>query len=212
VRTQFARTDPGPAAKVWQASSLPVSRILRRILWGKLEACPALARRVCRTVLAFVILLRLDGALNGAEIDVSKLPPPAPTRVDFDRDIKPIFQATCFRCHGPERPKSSFRLDNRQDALKGGDNGVAIVPGDSAKSPLIHFVAGLDEDLPMPPKGKGEPLTPAQIGLLRAWIDQGAKWPEGKPASTLSFSISPSVRWVTVSGNEQKFHARARTL
>jgi len=205
VRTQFARTDPGPAAKVWQASSLPVSRILRRILWGKLEACPALARRVCRTVLAFVILLRLDGALNGAEIDVSKLPPPAPTRVDFDRDIKPIFQATCFRCHGPERPKSSFRLDNRQDALKGGDNGVAIVPGDSAKSPLIHFVAGLDEDLPMPPKGKGEPLTPAQIGLLRAWIDQGAKWPEGKPASTLSFSISPSVRWVTVSGNEQKF-------
>src|SRR6185369_12348857 len=65
----------------------------------------------------------------------------------------------------------------RARALQGGERGVDILPGDSAKSPLIHYVSRLVEDMEMPPDGKGRALTPEKIGLLRAWIDQGAAWP-----------------------------------
>ncbi|MEI9963140.1 MAG: c-type cytochrome domain-containing protein [Limisphaerales bacterium] len=120
--------------------------------------------------------------LSAAEIQENQLPPPANVTVDFDRDIRPIFETSCNRCHGPEKPRSRFRLDNRDSALKGGDeNTDDIVPGDSAKSVLIHYVTRQVPDMEMPPDGKGDPLTPAQIGLLRAWIDQGAKWSANKP-------------------------------
>jgi len=146
--------------------------------------------------------------LNAAEaVDESKLPPPAAVQIDFDRDIKPIFEKACFRCHGPERPKSSFRLDTREAALKGGDHGVDIIPGQSAKSPLIHYVARLVEDMEMPPEGKGDPLTNDQIALLRAWIDQGVKWssaPTG-PETKIQFTVTPTIRWITVNGDERRF-------
>ena len=146
--------------------------------------------------------------LRGAEIDASALPAAAKTTIDFDREVKPIFEAACFRCHGPEKPKSRFRLDNRESALKGGENNSDnIVPGDSAKSKLIHYVARLVEDMEMPPPGKGEPLTPEQIGQLRAWIDQGAKWSPGAETAVreTQFSVTPTARWITVNGNAQKF-------
>ncbi len=92
-------------------------------------------------------------------MDDSKLPPAAPDKIDFARDIKPILDNSCLRCHGPEKRKSDFRLDNRAAALKGGDKGVDIISGNSAKSPLIHYVAGLVEDMEMPPLGKGDRLT-----------------------------------------------------
>ena len=111
-----------------------------------------------------------------AAADLSKLPPAATQPVDFARDIKPLFEASCIKCHGPEKSKNGFRLDSRAHALAGGDNGVDIIPGDSAKSPLVHFVAGLVPEMEMPPKGKGETFTGKQVALLRAWIDQGAKW------------------------------------
>ncbi len=107
---------------------------------------------------------------------LSRLPAPADRPVDFEKDIAPIFAQACFKCHGPDKQKSNFRLDLKPAALKGGDNGVAILPGKSADSPLIQFVSGLVEDMVMPQKG--ERLTVGQIGLLRAWIDQGAVWPE----------------------------------
>ncbi|MGA2544245.1 MAG: c-type cytochrome domain-containing protein [Verrucomicrobiota bacterium] len=138
-------------------------------------------------------------------MDESKLPAPAAVTVDFARDIKPILDASCLRCHGPEKPKNRFRLDNRADALKGGDNGVDILPGHSAQSPLIHNVAQLVPDLEMPPPDKGDPLTPAQIGLLRAWIDQGVAWDAGSPADKLTYSISPVIGGTIVSGDAQKF-------
>lgn len=143
--------------------------------------------------------------LCASEIDPARLPPPAQTQIDFARDIQPIFEASCLRCHGPERPKSRFRLDSREAALKGGENGVDIFPGDSAKSPLIHYVAGLVEDMEMPPAGKGEPLTPEQIGLLRAWIDQGANWRATNAQSLVAFSVAPTFRYFLVRGNKQKF-------
>ena len=165
------------------------------------------AKIQCGFVLA--ILLPPAGLpLRSAEIDAARLPPPAGVPVDFERDIKPIFEQSCFRCHGPERPKSRFRLDNRESALKGGENNKDdIVPGDSAQSKLIHYVTRLVEDLEMPPSGKGEPLTSEQIGLLRKWVDDGARWPPG--AETIKretqFSITPMAQWITVGGNEQKF-------
>lgn len=143
--------------------------------------------------------------LLAAGIDESRLPAAVSARVDFERDIKPIFVSTCFRCHGTERPKSHFRLDNRESALKGGDNGVDIIPGKSAQSPLIHYVARLVPDLEMPPLGKGDPLTTQQIGLLRAWIDQGAAWGATNPPTQFAFSVTPTLRWIDVHGDKAKF-------
>ncbi len=106
------------------------------------------------------------------------LPPPA-TSYDFDKDIRPLLQNSCVKCHSGAKPKGGLSLETRESLLKGGKNDKAILIGESAKSPLIRYVAGLEEDMEMPPKGKGAALTPQQIGLLRAWIDQGAKWPDG---------------------------------
>ncbi|HXT39894.1 MAG TPA: c-type cytochrome domain-containing protein [Candidatus Angelobacter sp.] len=122
--------------------------------------------------------------------------------------MKSIFESSCFRCHGPEHPKSRFRLDNRESALEGGENNHDdIVPGNSAQSKLIQYVARLVEDKEMPPAGKGDPLTTNQIGLLRAWIDQGAAWPKGAETARREtrMSVTPVVQWIHVTGNKQKF-------
>ena len=113
-------------------------------------------------------------------VDVSKLPPPAAKKdLTYDKDIKPLLEKSCIKCHGPEKPKSKYRVDSREALIKGGESEeAAVVPGNSAKSRIIHFSADLVEDMEMPPLDKREkypPLTKDQIGLLRAWIDQGAK-------------------------------------
>lgn len=112
-------------------------------------------------------------------IDASKLPPASTrTGVTF-ADIKPIFEKSCVGCHGPEKAKGKLRLDTLAAALKGGEDGKVIEPGRSADSALVQNVAHLGDpdDFMPPPKNKGNiaPLTPEQIGLIRAWIDQGAK-------------------------------------
>src|SRR5258706_1646989 len=99
------------------------------------------------------------------------LPAPAKKTIDFETDVRPIFVAACYSCHGPQKQKSDFRLDRRAAALKGGDNGLAIVPGKSADSPMIQRVASSSKAERMPPTGPT--LMPAQIAILRAWIDQG---------------------------------------
>ena len=115
-------------------------------------------------------------SLTAADVDVSKLPPAATkTGLTFDKDIKPIFEKSCVKCHGAEKQKGKLRLDSLEASLKGGENGETIVKGNSAKSPLVHTIARLDPDSAMPPDGKGDPLTKEQIGVIRAWIDQGAK-------------------------------------
>jgi hypothetical protein len=96
--------------------------------------------------------------------------------VDFAREVLPLFANSCFSCHGPNKQEAQFRLDVREIALKGGELGTAIVPGDSAHSLLVLAIAGAKADLKMPKKGTS--LTAEQIGLVRAWIDQGAVWPE----------------------------------
>src|SRR5262249_26162813 len=75
------------------------------------------------------------------------------------------------------------------------------------KSPLVHYVARLVEDMEMPPPGKGEPLTPEQVGLLRAWIDQGAVWGVTNAPEPLAFSAAPIFRWIGVNGDTSQFRA-----
>ena len=104
-----------------------------------------------------------------------RLPKPATVAVDFTRDIKPIFQDACFKCHGLSKEKGGFSLATKARAMEGGDEGSDIISGCSAASPLVQRIAALDEDTAMPPEG--ERLSPAQVGLIRAWIDQGAVWP-----------------------------------
>lgn len=128
------------------------------------------------------ILASAAFAVTAADVDVSKLPAAAAkTGVTFDADIKPIFEKSCFKCHGPdvEKPKGKFRADTRANVLKGGDNAPNVVAGDLKKSTLVGQVGHIgDEDDWMPPKNnkaKIAPLTPAEVALVRAWIEQGAK-------------------------------------
>ena len=105
---------------------------------------------------------------------VAQLPPPAAHPVNFSQEIKPIFEASCIKCHGRGRAKGDFQIDSRATLLKGGENGPALMPGKSADSLIVELVAGFDPASMMP--RKGTKLTREQVGVLRAWIDQGALW------------------------------------
>ncbi len=133
-------------------------------------------------ILASVVALLSADGLRAA--DAAALPPAVTRAVDFEHDVRPILTASCLECHGPKKQRSDFRVDVKSIVFAGGAGGLpSVVPGKSADSPLIHYVAGRDEEMQMPPSGKGDPLTPEQIGILRAWIDQGAAWPEQASAT-----------------------------
>src|SRR5262245_1635347 len=119
-------------------------------------------------------------ALTAAPAIAADLPPPAGRRVEFNRDVRPLLVKHCLACHGPDKQRGGLRLDRKADAMKGGDDGPVLVPGKSDDSPIVRMTAGLDPDRVMPPKG--ERLTAEQVGILRAWIDQGAEWPGGDSA------------------------------
>jgi len=101
----------------------------------------------------------------------------AADKVDFARDIQPILQQNCVKCHGPEKQKGKMRLDSLMAALKGGKGGAALVAGDGAKSEMVRRISlpKTDDDF-MPTEG--EPLPKEQIALIKKWIDEGAVWPE----------------------------------
>ena len=155
-------------------------------------------------------LMAAEKQIDLSKIDVSKLPPPADKKgLTYAKDIRPLFEASCFRCHGEERQKGELRLDSLEAALKGGEDGKVIVPGASKKSLLVIAAAQIDDETAMPPKPKPggpgarggpgtrppggpgapagrpggpggfgpppKPLTPEQVALIRAWVDQGAK-------------------------------------
>ncbi len=93
----------------------------------------------------------------------------------FHKDIRPLLQEQCFRCHG-EKDKGGLKLDSRAAALRGGDSEIpSIVPGKPEASELISRLRSKDEDLVMPPSG--EPLSEKQIALVENWIREGAAWP-----------------------------------
>jgi hypothetical protein len=155
--------------------------------------------------LLILVLMALGRPGLGAEVDLSKLPPAAKQKgVTYAKEIRPILEASCFRCHGEKEPKAALRLDTLDGVLKGSKDGKVILPGKSDKSLLVIAVSQLDAENAMPPKPKGgrgpggpdgpppggnppgpggrggfgpppKPLTAEQVGLVRAWIDQGAK-------------------------------------
>ena len=116
----------------------------------------------------------------------------APQTINFSRDIYPIFERSCHSCHGPEQQQGKLRLDSRQAALRGGQSGKIVLPGNSAESSLYQRVAGLNDLVRMPMGGE---LAADEIGLIRNWIDEGAEWPE---AAGLAEGETPGQHWAFV--------------
>ena len=114
---------------------------------------------------------------QAAKMDPATLPPAADKPgLSFEQDIRPLFQQSCFDCHGTAKQKAKLRLDSLPAVLKGSGAGAVVAPGQSDKSKLVYIVTPAGKKKPaMPPSCKGKPFTTEQIGLLRAWIDQGAK-------------------------------------
>jgi len=101
-------------------------------------------------------------------------------KVNFDRDIRPIFSDTCYACHGPDdaKRKAALRLDQRESAFAPRDGGPAIVPGSPSKSAIFQRITSRDANERMPPADSGRQLTHEQIALIERWIKQGATWQE----------------------------------
>ena len=135
--------------------------------------------RIGRQARGALLLLAVWGCLSGrfapgVTETVTGLPPAADVKVDFVDDIQPLLTEKCIECHGTNMAAAGLRLHERESAMRGGDSGAVILPGDSAASSLIWMVSGTEDGKRMPLTG--EPITLDQIGLLRAWIDQGAPW------------------------------------
>jgi len=129
--------------------------------------------------IASTFSLAIVTASAADKVDTSKIPPASDKKgVTYAKDIKPILEKNCFKCHGEEKQKGDLRLDSLEATLKPGEYGAIVKKGDSANSKIVHAIARLDEDEGMPPAKKdGSPvaLSKEDIGLIRAWIDQGAK-------------------------------------
>src|ERR1051325_10764380 len=162
-----------------------------------------------KTLFLFSILA--VSAAFAAEPDLSKLPPPSDKQgLTYVKDIRPLFESSCFRCHGEERHRGGLRLDTLEAVLKGGEDGKILVPGKSQESLLVIAVAQIDEEKAMPPKrgpqgarggpggfGPGSMLAPQMVsqadknadkkvtreeftGLSDAWFDKFDKEKAGK--------------------------------
>jgi hypothetical protein len=113
---------------------------------------------------------------SGDDIPADQLPPAVTRAIDFVTDVQPLLRQHCFECHASGNEEGSLNLGIKARAMEGGEHGPILSPGNSLDSLLIHWVAGIDEGRVMPPEDK-PPLTADQVGILRAWIDQGAQWP-----------------------------------
>ncbi len=113
----------------------------------------------------------------------------------FVDEVQPLLNGKCVSCHGPEKQEGNLRLDSLAAALAGGDQGPALVPGDTAKSLLVKAISFEDPDLQMPPKLK---LSDREIATLTEWVSAGATWPE--PTAVL-FEDEPQFLEVLTSGN-----------
>lgn len=104
------------------------------------------------------------------------------TAVDYQKQVRPVFQTRCFACHGALKQESGLRVDTAASAIQGGDSGSAIVAGNSAASLLLRRISTTDPAERMPPEG--EPLKQDEIEAIRRWIDEGAKAPAGETPET----------------------------
>ena len=143
------------------------------------------------------VSLRLAGLVAVAGVGLAGLMTPAGAvaadagdkPVDFARDVKPILNQSCVKCHredpkNPRGPAAKFRLDDKAAAMKGGKSGVAIVPGKADESLFYKLLAGPvmvgDREvaaMPKPQRNQAfKPLAKEQVATIKKWIDQGAKW------------------------------------
>jgi mono/diheme cytochrome c family protein len=115
----------------------------------------------------YFLVVRWSLALTAAGLCLA-----ADKSLDFDRDVRPILSDNCFACHGPDdkRRMANLRLDT-EDGI-----GKVVSPADAAKSRLWMRISAADRASRMPPPQAGTTLTETQIGLIRKWIDQGARW------------------------------------
>jgi mono/diheme cytochrome c family protein len=130
---------------------------------------------LCALALAGVCLARADDAADRHFLD----------------KVKPLLDSRCVSCHGPDKVKGALRLDSRAGALKGGDNGPAVIPGKPSESLLLQAVMHAKPDLEMPPKEK---LTSNDVAVLRRWISDGAPWPVVPTNDVASLPLKPGER------------------
>jgi hypothetical protein len=113
--------------------------------------------------------------------------PAAP--VDYTRDVRPLLEQRCYECHGPKKTRGRLRLDVKVAALKGGKTGPAVIPGNVDNSLLVRRILGLDGEDRMPLDK--DPLPASEIALLRAWVGQGAPWPDDPPGTSAAVTLAP---------------------
>jgi ankyrin repeat protein len=124
-------------------------------------------------------------------------------KVDFARDVQPIFRQNCIGCHGPALATNGLRLDRKSSVLK--DGARRVVPGSSENSFLYHRLVSTEYGLQMPPTGA---LKPEQIAIIKTWIEQGAEWPDSLSKEAERVPLDPkAVAAVETlrSGDEQGF-------
>ena len=136
-------------------------------------------RRRAPSFLLVTAVVGLLAALPSAQAPAPVSPPATtPSSVAFARDIEPIFAKSCWNCHSADAQLADLDLSTREAALRGGEHGAAIVPGNAEQSKLYRMIAGLDSiSMPM----DGSKLEPAEIAAIKAWIEAGAEW--GAPAA-----------------------------
>jgi mono/diheme cytochrome c family protein len=132
------------------------------------------SRLALAVVIVFAVLVA--GAWRWASSSFAATNPRQQSKVDFVREIQPIFQAHCYGCHGPNRQMAGLRLDSKKIALA-----KVVIPGRAAGSALYQRVAGMGDQARMPMNG--EALKPDQVALIRRWIDEGADWPENEQSA-----------------------------
>ena len=136
-----------------------------------------------RTVQVAAFSLTFAGVLASSilsrPITVSAQSEPAPnTTAYYTQKVQPIFQENCYRCHGGENHRGGLKIDNKADLLKGGKDGVVLVPSAPEKSLLVALIrheGPADDPMPMPPKSK---ISDADIATVTTWIKAGAIMPE----------------------------------
>ncbi|WP_165249538.1 PSD1 and planctomycete cytochrome C domain-containing protein [Paludisphaera soli] len=120
----------------------------------------------------------------------------ADDRVDYNRDVRPIFSKNCFACHGPDEGdrKADLRLDLRDEAVKASEErDAALVPGDPESSTALERILEADDTLRMPPRKAGPRLAEAEVETLRKWVEQGAEYAEHWALVAPQARLAPAV-------------------
>jgi mono/diheme cytochrome c family protein len=141
-------------------------------------------KKYFKSIAVALSALIFPGAVHGQTLPVASM-----QKVNFATQIRPIFESSCAKCHLNGAHRGEFRLDSRETFLKGGESEEpAAIVHDSANSRIIRLLTATDPDDMMPKKSKR--LSDEQIGLVRAWIDQGMAWDAPATKPTTKFVVA----------------------